>query len=108
MQGASLEIDGSVGFSLRGDLTFDTLSQKFVQKVCEAISALKAVDFQVELQKVRYADSAGLALLIQILRYAQKNHKNVYFLHVPLQLMAIAKLSSIDKILPLMKVEKIK
>lgn len=108
MQSASLEIDGSVGFSLIGDLTFDTLSQQFVQRVYGAISALKTVNFQVELQKVRYADSAGLALLIQILRYAQKKHKNVNFLHVPLQLMAIAKLSSIDKILPLMKVEKIK
>ena len=53
------------------------------------------------IDEVKYADSAGLALLVQILRYAQKKNKKAYFLHIPLQLMAIAKVSGIDKILAL-------
>lgn len=101
VKGASLEINASFGFSLKGDLTFDTISPQFVQSIDEAISALKTVNFKVELQNVQYADSAGLALLVQILRGAQKNRKKVCFSHIPLQLMAIAKVSGIDKILPL-------
>jgi phospholipid transport system transporter-binding protein len=55
----------------------------------------------IDLQKVTECDSAALALLTALARDAKKIGKQARFIHVPSQLMAIAKLSALDKVLTL-------
>lgn len=52
-----------------------------------------------DLKEVTQCDSAALALLTAWTRDAKKTGKQARFIHVPLQLMAIAKLSALDKVL---------
>lgn len=55
----------------------------------------------MELADVNRVDSAGLALLIQWMRMAREKSVDILFRHVPEQLLAIARASDLDQILPL-------
>lgn len=55
----------------------------------------------MELADVQRVDSAGLALLIQWMRMARERGIDILFRHVPEQLMAIARASDLEQILPL-------
>ena len=46
-------------------------------------------------------DSAGVALLIEWQRQAQKHNKSVCFINIPSQMLAIARLSGVDDLLSL-------
>lgn len=54
-----------------------------------------------DLAAITECDSSALALLTALTRDAQKIGKQAHFIHVPAQLMAIAKLSALDKVLSL-------
>jgi phospholipid transport system transporter-binding protein len=58
-------------------------------------------DIRLDLSDVSRSDSAGLALLIEWLRYARQRNKTVHYLNMPTQMLAIARASSLDEILPL-------
>jgi len=56
---------------------------------------------EIDLRGVLRSDSAGLALLVQWMRQARHAGKEVRFLNIPRQMLAIARVSSLDRILPL-------
>ncbi len=58
---------------------------------------------QFDFQKVVRSDSSALALLTAWMRYAKKNHKTIEFINLPVQLLEMAQLSRLDKILPVGK-----
>lgn len=53
----------------------------------------------VDLAEVNRADSAGVALLIEWQRLAQKQKKSISFSNIPSQMMAIARLCGVDELL---------
>jgi phospholipid transport system transporter-binding protein len=55
----------------------------------------------VDLAGVSRADSAGVALLIEWQRQAQKQKKSISFYNIPSQMLAIARLSGVDELLSL-------
>jgi phospholipid transport system transporter-binding protein len=55
----------------------------------------------LELAQVERVDSAGLALLIQWMRMARERQVDIRFRHLPAQLLAIARASDMEQILPL-------
>ncbi|MGM0593141.1 MAG: STAS domain-containing protein [Pseudomonadota bacterium] len=55
----------------------------------------------MELAEVERVDSAGLALLIQWMRMAREGEVDILFRHIPEQLLAIARASDLEQILPL-------
>ena len=55
----------------------------------------------VDLQGVKRADSAGVALLIEWQRAAHRQQRNVHFQNIPSQMLAIARLCGVDKLLSL-------
>lgn len=55
----------------------------------------------VDLSGVSRADSAGLALLIDLQRLARRQQCDIRFLHLPEQLNQILHLSELDDILPI-------
>ncbi len=84
---------GNGAFELSGDLTFETVQENFEmgKKLFSDYSHLI-----LDLTDVTRGDSAGLALLIEWLRFAKQQKKSLKFTHLPRQLLMIAKVSSLD------------
>lgn len=82
-----------------GELNFDTVPGVFEQGV-EVLRRAPAV-IEIDLGGVTRSDSAGLALLIEWMRVAHSHHKNISFGNIPAQMMAMAGISGLDRILPL-------
>lgn len=81
-----------------GELDFTTV----VQVLNDALPLLGAgAEIRIDLQGVTRSDSAGLALLIEWMRAAQRLGKSVQFLNIPSQMLDIARVSSLDQVLPL-------
>jgi len=86
-------------FALRGELNMQTvpaLAQSAHQLLAEAEG-----DIHLDLSGVTRADSAGLALLIDLARFARKRQCTVRFGHLPEQLGQIMRLSELHEILPI-------
>jgi phospholipid transport system transporter-binding protein len=93
-----IELQDEGHYLLHGELSFNTVSAisanfaKMVNKSDEII---------LDLHGVTRTDSAGLALLIDWLRSARHEHKRIVFKNMPSQMLAVAKVSELDDILPL-------
>ncbi len=101
---ASKEHSASIEFSEDGRLQVSgELSFKTVPELVSASQGFfkKNNGFNVDLVGVSRADSAGVALLIEWQRQAQKQNKSVCFLNIPPQMLAIARLSGVDELLSL-------
>lgn len=81
-------------YQIKGELTFATINTQTINALNfkQASSPIK-----VDLQQIRKIDSAGLALLIEWLRFAQAHHTELQFKHIPTQLTALAKLSYLSE-----------
>ena len=55
----------------------------------------------IDLDQVSRSDSAGLALLVEWLREAQRHDVTVRFFNIPAQMLEMARASGLDQILPL-------
>lgn len=85
-------------FILKGVLDFQTVPmiwQHGLNLFSEAPSLV------LDLQQVSRSDSAGLALLIEWMRFARSQNKPISYINMPSQMLAIARASSLDSILPL-------
>jgi phospholipid transport system transporter-binding protein len=60
-------------------------------------------DIAVNLKGVTRADSAGLALLVELMRESSRNGHRITFNHVPAQLLSIARVCGLEEILSLSK-----
>lgn len=81
-----------------GELDFTTVVRLFddVQPLLGA-----GADIRIDLQGITRSDSAGLALLIEWMRAAQRLGKPIQYLNIPPQMLAIARVSGLDQLLPL-------
>ncbi len=96
---AKLEQIDSQQFALSGELTMQTVPN--VARESLGIINRMSGEIKINLAQVVRADSAGLALLIDWLRTAQRNKFKIEFEHLPEQLMQIAKLSELNELLPI-------
>lgn len=53
-----------------------------------------------DLSGVEKTDSAGLALLVEWMAWGEKHQKPIRFVNIPRQMMDIARVSGLDRILP--------
>lgn len=85
-------------FRLSGELNFDT-----VPELLKSSHALfrDAERIDIDLSAVARSDSAGLALLVEWMRQAEKMHKPIQFLNIPQQMMAIVRVSGLDQVCPI-------
>ena len=104
MSEASFDNISEGNYRLSGRVTFATVPAVWHES--EAMFISPAQSLSVDLAGVVHADSAGLALLIEWLRSAQRVEKTISFKHVPEQLHSIAKLSQLDSILSLLRKEE--
>jgi phospholipid transport system transporter-binding protein len=85
--------------TVSGELSFAT-----VPALLEQGSVLLAgcgERIRLDLGGVTRADSAGLALLIEWLRIARRRRAVIEFRNIPPQMLAIARVSGLDSVLPL-------
>jgi phospholipid transport system transporter-binding protein len=81
-----------------GDLTFTTVNDLLVA-ARRIFAPLKVLS--IDLTEVSCSDSAGLALLIDWMRLAKQQNKNIVFHNIPDQMLAMAHASGLDELLPL-------
>jgi phospholipid transport system transporter-binding protein len=93
-----LEPVGAGRLRLSGELSFAS-----VPELAAAGLPLEsgAGSVQVDLGAVVRADSAGLALLVGWMREAWERGVEIRFLNMPAQMLAIARVSGLDGVLPL-------
>ncbi|MFZ2406828.1 MAG: STAS domain-containing protein [Methylobacter sp.] len=81
-------------FVIDGDLTFATIDKQTLK----SFSFLKAAkEITVDLSRVANTDSAGLALMIEWIKYSRQNRTQLSFKNIPEQLLNLAKLSGFDQ-----------
>ncbi|MFQ5487526.1 MAG: lipid asymmetry maintenance protein MlaB [Gammaproteobacteria bacterium] len=90
--------DGSC-LRLEGVLSFATVPTIVVQGA--TMVAQCAPQVVIDLGGVERADSAGLALLVEWMRVARRRRKSIVFRAMPEQMLAMARVSDLDRILPL-------
>lgn len=81
-------------FVIDGDLTFATIDKQTLK----SFSFLKAAkEITIDLSRVSSTDSAGLALMIEWIKYSRQNRTQIAFKNIPEQLLNLAKLSGFDQ-----------
>ncbi len=96
MKQSNLTLNSNGACLIDGELTFSTVSillgdSKTLWKDHSEIN----IDFS----KVTHADSAALALLLEWMRFAKKNKKNISFYNLPEQLLNLIKISGLEKMI---------
>jgi phospholipid transport system transporter-binding protein len=81
-------------FIIEGDLTFETIDKQTLK----SFSFLKsAKEITIDLSRVSSTDSAGLALMVEWIKYSRLNRAQILFKNIPEQLLNLAKLSGFDQ-----------
>ena len=96
MSDYSLTDLGGGRFSLRGDMTFDT-AERILRKSEAPFSEYAQIE--VDLSAVERADSAGLALLLEWITWANHTVREIRFVEIPPKLVAIAETTEVEKLL---------
>jgi len=87
---------GEGRFSLSGEMTFDTS-----EKILRASEALfeDHTQLEVDLTEVTAADSAGLALLLEWVTWANHSVREIRFTGMPEKVLAIARTTEVEPLL---------
>jgi len=100
MSNASIQVGKNGRLEIHGDLSFDSVPGLW-EHCCAQFSGRNELD--IDLSQVERSDSAGLALLVECLRQAHQSGKTLRFFNIPAQMLAIARVSSLDQVLPLQR-----
>lgn len=97
---ASLEIEssGKGRIRLHGVLGFDTVTGA-LERSEELFEDHPRIE--IDLGGVESTDSAGLALLVEWAAWAKRQDRKLVLRNLPTQALALARISEVDKILPL-------
>lgn len=98
MNAFRVEPKGPGHYILCGELTFDTVPAIWRE---QRIPFEEGQALVIDLQQVDRADSAGLALLMEWLRTARREKVDIRFTNVPAQMLSLARVSSLEQILPI-------
>jgi phospholipid transport system transporter-binding protein len=100
MNHAEIHTDPTGNCQVSGELSFSN-----VANLCDLgkqyIKSLEVKDITFDFSQVKRCDSAGLALLVAWRRFAKQHNKAAKFIHLPSHMYDVAKLSNLDRILPI-------
>lgn len=80
-------------YFLAGELTFSSVDKKIMKSFNFIKSKKKCC---INLEYVNLLDSAGLALIVEIIKLAEKHNTELTFDNIPKQLSALSKLSGFN------------
>ena len=95
MPQATLTSTGADQFAVSGELSFATVTA-LLEQSRSLFAAAATLD--IDLSGVNHADSAGLSLLLEWLRYGKRASKAVRYRGLPTQLHALATISEVDSL----------
>jgi phospholipid transport system transporter-binding protein len=96
---ASIERRSEQQFLISGELTMQSVPA--LAETARTLLAQAQGELEVDLSGVSRADSAAIALLIDIQRQARRRKCGIRFRHLPEQLSQILRLSELHEILPI-------
>ena len=88
--------NGDGKFSLSGEMTFDTAGQILRQSEAPFEDHTR---IEVNLAGVTRTDSAGLALLLEWITWANHTVREIRFVDTPMKIDAIAKVTEVEELL---------
>ncbi len=91
-----LEDLGDGRFALKGDMSFVT-AERILQASEEPFEEHTRIE--VDLAEIERADSAGLALLLEWITWANHTVREIRFTNMPERVLAIAKTTEVDNLL---------
>lgn len=91
-----LEDRGDGHFAIRGEMSFDT-SEKILQASEQPFE--EHTRLEVDLSGVTLSDSAGLALLLEWVTWANHTVREIRFVDIPERILAIAKTTEVEALL---------
>ena len=93
----SLQDLGEGHFALAGVMSFDT-----AERILQASEKLfsEHTRLEIDLSGVTMGDSAGLALLLEWVTWANHTVREIRFSGMPERILAIAKTTEVDELLP--------
>ena len=100
MPQARIETGAKGRVEIHGDLNFASVALLW-NTIRQCLREGDALD--IDLSHVERSDSAGLALLVECLRHARQSGKTIRFFNIPAQMLAIARVSGLDQVLPLQR-----
>ena len=100
MSQARIEEGDNGRLEIHGDLNFASVALLWNSSF-RSLPERDALD--IDLSHVERSDSAGLALLVECLRHARQTGKTIRFFNIPAQMLAIARVSALDEVLPLQR-----
>ncbi len=83
-------------FVIDGNLTFSTINKNSVKSLSLPKSAQHVI---FDLKGVTTTDSAGLALIIEWIKFARDRNIQLLFDNIPDQLLSIARLSGVEEMI---------
>ncbi len=96
MSDFTLEDLGDGRFALSGEMTFDT-AERILKESEEPFEA--HTQLEIDLTGVSRSDSAGLALLLEWVTWANHTVREIRFTGMPERVSAIAKTTEVEKLL---------
>lgn len=96
MSDFTLEDRGDGCFTLTGEMTFDT-AERILRDSEEPFEAHSQLE--IDLSGVTQSDSAGLALLLEWVTWANHTVREIRFIGMPERVRAIAKTTEVEKLL---------
>ncbi len=96
MSGFNMEDRGGGKFALSGHMTFSTAGQ--ILRDCEDMFE-EHTRIEVDLFEVSETDSAGLALLLEWITWANHTVREIRFIGTPEKIDAIARTTEVDHLL---------
>lgn len=91
------QADGEGRFRVRGKLNFESVPSA----LDESLRLFASHDrIELDFSDAEATDSAGLALLVEWVSWARREHRQLHFRHVPKQLVSLARISDVQAMLP--------
>ena len=100
MPKASIQEGQNGRLEVHGALDFNSVPELW-NLCCARFDERDQLD--IDLSQVERSDSAGLAMLVECLRRAHQSGKTLRFFNMPPQMLAIARVSALDQVLPLFR-----
>ncbi len=98
MSDFTLEDHGGGSFALSGEMSFET-AERILQASEKPFA--KHTSLEIDLSGVTMSDSAGLALLLEWVTWANHTVREIRYTGMPERVMAIAKTTEVDGLLTL-------
>lgn len=97
MDKVEFQSEGNGAFRVQGRMNFESCPAALDDSM-HLFADLPRIE--LDFSGVTQVDSAGLALLVEWVGWAKRRHRDLEFRHVPAQVLALARISDVESMLP--------